>query len=589
MSEPTEPGQTGDSETADAATPETQAEQVGQTTTVAETAPADPATADAGTIDLTATEETTQEWATPANPVPPPPNGQPMPAGGARQWGPVDPPVPAPPRVPTSLSPRWLVAAAAAAVMADVALRRAPWNNVAGAMLIAVLAVGLLVSGYINTRASRIMVGGAVFFGLFLAIRTEPILTTFNFLAAFSLLILGAIHGQGRTFWNLRPLRFITDAAVVFFEGINGLVEVPAEVGARYRVAKEKAESRDGSSFYAVVRGLAIAVPVVLLLGLLLASADAVFSSFFSGIGTGNLGAVFGHLFLMAIGAYAMMVLLRLAHTQGAEDPAVSGPSLGHIETMVILGSVNLLFGAFAVAQLMTVLGGAEDALSRAGLDPKQFARQGFFQLLWVASLTLGLLMVLHALGAKQTTGRKVNRFLALLTVALTLLIVVVAFTRIAFYIGDGGQTPLRLYSAIFCVWVGFAFLAMAVRLWGVGSDMAWLLPVLVMSGLVMLGGINLANPERVIALDNIERNHDALYWHVEAGQFTGDGQAILAEELDRLSADLGDRVADELCLQYIGADDGFGPAGYEYKSGWLNFNFGQWRAERSVTQLCGS
>lgn len=582
MSEPTEPGETGDSETTDATSQAAPVEQAAQTATVAQTASTDPAT-----IDLTTADKTTEDWTTAASPLPPPPNGQPMPAGGSRQWGPVDPPVPAPPRVPTPLSPRWLVAAAAAAVMADVALRRAPWNNVAGAMLIAVLALGLVVSGFLNTRGSRIMVSGAVIFGLFLAIRTEPILTTFNFLAAISLLILGAIHGQGRTFWNLRPLRLITDAAVVFFEGINGLVEVPAEVGARYRVAKEKAESRDGSSFYAVVRGLAIAVPVVLLLGLLLASADAVFSSFFSGIGTGNLGAAFGHLFLMAIGAYAMMVLLRLAHTQGADDPDVSGPSLGHIETMVILGSVNLLFGAFAVAQMMTVLGGAEDALSRAGLDPKQFARQGFFQLLWVASLTLGLLMVLHALGAKQTAGRKVNRFLALLTVALTLLIVVVAFTRIAFYIGDGGQTPLRLYSAIFCVWVGFAFLAMAVRLWGVGSDMAWLLPVLVVSGLVTLGGINLANPERVIALDNIERNHEALYWHVVAGQFTGDGQAVLAEEMDRLSADLGDRVTEELCLQYVGADDGFGPSGYEYQSGWLNFNLGQWRAEQSVTQLC--
>lgn len=569
MSEPTEPSQTGEPEGQDNATRAAAAEPATQTTAVAETM-ADPAAADPT-----------------ATPVPPPPSGQPMPPGGPHPWDTVAPTVSAAPRTPTPLHPRWLVAGAAAAVAADVGLRHAPWNNVAGAIMIAVFAVGLLLSGFLKTRASRIMVGGAVFFGLFLAIRTEPILTTFNVLAACSLLVLGAIHGQGRSFWNLRPLRMMTDTAVVVFEGVNGLVEVPAEIGARYRVAKERAESREASSLYAVVRGLAIAVPVVLLLGLLLASADAVFSSFFSGIGTGNLGSLFGHGVLLAVGAYAMMVLIRLAHTQGADEPAVSGPSLGHIETMVILGSVNLLFGAFAVAQLMTVLGGAEDALSRAGLDPKQFARQGFFQLLWVASLTLGLLMVLHALGSGRTKGRRGNRALGLMTVVLTLLIVVVAFTRIAFYIGDGGQTPLRLYSAIFCVWVGFAFLAMAVRLWGIRPGAAWLLPVLVVSGLVTLGGINLANPERIIALDNIERNHDALYWHVVAGQFTGDGQAILAEEMDRLSADLGDQVTEELCFQYIGDEGGFGRTGYEYRSGWLNFNLGQWRAEQSVTDLC--
>ncbi len=577
MSEHEESNPAGDESPADA----------GAATSTYQAVPAatvgDPETADRTTIDLIGTDQPAEPI-----PVPPPPTGQPMPPGGPRPWDTVAPTAITPPRVPTPLNPRWLVAAAAAAVAADLALRRAPWNNVAGAIMITVLAVGLLISGYLKTRTSRIMVGGAVFFGVFLAIRTEPILTTFNLLAGCSLLVLGAIHGRDRSFWNLRPLRIITDAAVVFFESVNGLVEVPAEIGARYRVAKEKAEARDATSFYAVMRGLAIAVPVVLLLGLLLASADVVFSSFFSGIGTGNLGSLFGHLILMVIGAYAMMVLLRLAHTQGADEPAVSGPSLGHIETMVVLGSINLLFGAFAVAQIMTVLGGAEDALSRAGLDPKQFARQGFFQLLWVASLTLGLLMILHALGSGRTKGQAVNRALGLITVALTLLIVVVAFTRIAFYIGDGGQTPLRLYSAIFCIWVGVAFVAMALRLWGVKSTTAWLLPALMVSGLVMLGGINLANPERIIALDNIERDHEALYWHVEAGQFSGDGQTILAEEMDRLSADLADRVTEELCLQYLGSDDGFGAPGYEYQSGWLNFNLGQWRAEQSVPELCG-
>jgi hypothetical protein len=506
--------------------------------------------------------------------VPPPPN----PVQDDLRVG---PPTIAPrvPREPSPLAPAWLIAAGAAAIAADVALRRAPWNNVAATILIVTLAAGLLASGYLRTGASRFMAGAAVFFSLFLALRTEPILTTFNVFAACGLLVFAAIHGQGRSFWNLRPFRLFADAVAVLYESVVGIGEVPAEIGARYRVAKEQAEAKETNTMYAVMRGLAIAVPVVLVLGLLLASADAVFQSFFSGFGAVDAGALIGHLVLLVIGAYAMMVLIRLAATEGGDEPTERAPSLGHIEALVILISVNLLFAAFAVAQLMTVLGGAEDALGRAGLDPKQFARQGFFQLLWVAGLTLGLLMTLHVVTRGIEAARSAVRALSLLTVALTLAIVAVAFTRISFYINDGGQTPLRLYSAVFCLWVAVAFVAVAARIWGYRPSTAWLLPLLLVSGLIMLGGLNVANPESIIAHDNINRDHDALFWHVEQGQFTGDGQAVLASNIDRLSPDLAERVTESVCEQY---------SWYDYQSGWLNFNLGKWRAENSVPELCG-
>ncbi len=508
---------------------------------------------------------------------PPPPAGLPSPEPMAGQpSAPVEPPEP---RVPTPLLPSWLIAGAAAAVATDLALRRVPWNNVAGAALIAVLAAGLLTSGYLRSRTSKIMILAAVFFGAFLAIRTEPLLTTFNVVAACSLLILAAIHGQGRSFWDFRPLRMLADGGVVLFEGTTGLIEVPAEVAARYRVAKERSAGDGSGTAHAVFRGLMMAVPVVLIFGLLLASADAVFQSFFSGLGALHPGSLIGHLMLMAIGAYTMMVLIRLAATQGSTDPINRAPNLGHIETGVLLVSVNLLFGAFAVAQLMTVLGGADEALARAGLDSKHFARQGFFQLLWVAGLTLAMLMALHVATSENVKARGITKALSLLTVGLTVLIVAVAFTRISFYIDDGGQTPLRLYSAVFSIWVAAAFVITAVRIQGIKATRAWLQPVLILSGLITLAGLNLINPERLIALDNLNRDHDALRWHIVEGQFSGDGQAVLAAEIDRLSPDRAETVTAVLCTDYRGTD---------YDDGWLSFNLGKWRAETEVTELCG-
>ena len=305
----------------------------------------------------------------------------------------------------------------------------------------------------------------------------------------------------------------------------------------------------------------------------------AVFQSFFTGFGGIDLPFVLGHLLLLTMGAYGMMVLLRLSATQGGTEPIGRTMSLGYVEVAVILGAVNLLFAAFAVAQLLTVIGGATDALERAGVDPKQFARQGFFQLLWVAAITLVLLMSLHAATAENQTARKVNRILSLATIALTLLIVTVAFTRISFYIGDNGMTPLRFYSGLFSLWVGLAFVITAVRVWGVRLRQAWLFPVLLVTGLVTLAGLNVANPERIIALDNIKRDHHALYYHVQEGQFHGDGQAVLAAHLDELSPDVLVEVQVALCARYRLTD---------YDDGLLSFNLGKWRAEQSLPDVCG-
>ena len=141
-------------------------------------------------------------------------------------------------RDPTPLDRRWVAGAVAGAVAADLTLRQMPLTNVAGTILIAVLAVALVASGFLVTRTSRLLAAGAVVFGAFLAIRTQPILLAFDLLAAASLLVLAAIHGRTRSLWELRPLQLVYDAGVVVEESVSGLFEVPAEAAARWRVAR---------------------------------------------------------------------------------------------------------------------------------------------------------------------------------------------------------------------------------------------------------------------------------------------------------------------------------------------------------------
>lgn len=527
-----------------------------------------------------ATTESTAEpgaaLAAAADPVPPPPVAE------DRITGPLSDPIMVKPREPMALDRRWVGAAVVAAIAADLALRRPPLTNVAGAILVVVMAAGLLASGFLNSRVSRVLAAGAAFFGVFLAIRTEPILLALDLLAAFGLLVLAAIHGQGkRSFWDLRPLRIAADGVAVLVASVESMIDVPAEASARWRRAKEQAASGSNQTTFAILRGLAITIPVVAVLGLLLASADVVFQSFFDSFGLLDVPSIVGHLILAGIGAFAMVVLLRLANDQGSAVVARSTRSLGAIETGVLLFSVNLLFAAFAIAQLLTIVGGADAALERADVDPKQFARQGFFQLLWVAGLTLGLLMTIHVLTSENVKARRLTRFLTPVTVILTVLIVTVAFTRIQFYISDGGLTPLRLYSSVFAIWVAVAFVITAVRVAGIRPTRDWLLPVLLLSGLVTLGALNVISPERIIANENLGRSDSAITYHVRAGQFSGEGNAILIDGLDRLDAEVADEVTAALCANDRGRSN------RSVDDGWLSTNVGDRRGDRALERLC--
>ena len=172
------------------------------------------------------------------------------------------------------------------------------------------------------------------------------------------------------------------------------------------------------------------------------------------------------HATLLILGAWGMAGLLRVA---SAAPPPRLGPTgwrLGQLEVTIVLGSLIALFGTFAVAQVVDLSKGGRHVIETAGLTYAEYARTGFFQLLAVAALTLVVLLGLRVL-ADLDDQRARWRFLVLATtaVALTLVIVGVALSRLSLYEHAFGLTMLRLYSQVFALWIGTAFVMLAVDL----------------------------------------------------------------------------------------------------------------------------
>src|SRR3954451_13472185 len=71
------------------------------------------------------------------------------------------------------------------------------------------------------------------------------------------------------------------------------------------------------------------------------------------------------------------------------------------------LGVLDVLFVAFVAVQATVLFGGHRHVLETEGLTYAEYARQGFWQLLWVSALTLLVLSCVIRVAGRTTTAER--------------------------------------------------------------------------------------------------------------------------------------------------------------------------------------
>jgi hypothetical protein len=128
------------------------------------------------------------------------------------------------------------------------------------------------------------------------------------------------------------------------------------------------------------------------------------------------------------------------------------------------------------------------------------YARSGFFQLLWVSGITLVVLVVFSRISRfADRKSRLAFMVLAECAIALTLLIDVVAFGRLSLYEDAYGFTMLRLYSHVFAAWTALVFVLLAADFFGLWPSHRWFVGATLTTALAVLMGLNVISPEAVI------------------------------------------------------------------------------------------
>jgi hypothetical protein len=251
----------------------------------------------------------------------------------------------------------------------------------------------------------------------------------------------------------------------------------------------------------------------------------------------------------------------------------MGGPSLGIVEIGVVLGLLNALFFSFVAVQLRYFFGGAEIVTSVAGMTYSEYARRGFFELVWVAVLVLPLLLAAHWLLRKEkAVHERLFRVLAAGLLAMLFVVMASALGRMRLYQSEYGQTELRFYTTAFMGWLAIVFVWFALTVLR-GARERFACGALV-AALVVLGLLHVVNPNALIVRANVAHARasyafDATY----AASLGADAVPALLEASPNLSPAARAEVARQL-LRLTSEEQG---------ADWRSWNLARARARRAI------
>lgn len=279
------------------------------------------------------------------------------------------------------------------------------------------------------------------------------------------------------------------------------------------------------------VRGTVIAAPALLVFGGLLSSADEKFAELLRSIFLIELDELFLHFLVIAIVSAICAGFLRsfaLSGPMPAFDGKLHGIALPAPETNFALGLVNLMFAAFVAVQFRYFFGAAPSLLS-------EYARRGFFELVWVVVLVLPMLLLLEWLIDREN-GATMFRTLAGMMIALVFVIAASAWYRMQLYRNEFGLTEQRFYTTAFMIFVAFLLLWFAATVL-TGRRNRFAIGALA-SGVAAVAVLHILNPDALIVRTNLARDHRRAFDDQYVSHLSADAAPVIAANIDRFSGE---------------------------------------------------
>ena len=232
-------------------------------------------------------------------------------------------------------------------------------------------------------------------------------------------------------------------------------------------------------------------------------------------------GAAFVRLGLAALGCLAIFSFLASTRDDPWADAPASPRSVNPVTLSTVLALLIAVYGLFVYVQFRYLFGGAETAKMAGGYA--EYARSGFFQLVLLSALTLGLIMPFLQWGR----DRWAVRLLCAVTILLTVVIVFSAFYRMRLYIWAYGLSILRIVTLWGMAMILLALTATLIKCIQPGLCVC---PALAALALASWLALNLIGPETAVARNQVDLYNRGVITRLDAAYLSHLSPAAVKE-----------------------------------------------------------
>nr|WP_312576387.1 DUF4173 domain-containing protein [Sedimentibacter sp.] len=267
-----------------------------------------------------------------------------------------------------------------------------------------------------------------------------------------------------------------------------------------------------------VLIGLLISIPCVLFLLVMLSSADMIFSGKINSIFKWISNVInFVYIIKLLYGIFVGLYLFGLLYTIFDDNTIIKKFSdLTHNNDMdlkkcadlivfnILLFSILIVYSFFIIIQFKYLFSGAELPY---GLNYSDYARRGFFELLFLSVLNIGLILVtVYFLREKiyvdKSKWAKVTKIFMIYLGLLTLVMLISSFYRMMLYDNEYGYTRLRVLVYLFLI---FESIGLIITFKFILKPNFNIFIVYVSIGLIYYLTLNVIQIDNVIAKRNID------------------------------------------------------------------------------------
>ncbi len=472
----------------------------------------------------------------------------------------------------------WLaLTALALGLLGDHLLRAPRWGvNVALGLTLMVVAA-LLVSGLsVSDRTARERTArwpwfAAVFFAAMWAVRDAELLLAVDLLAAVSLACLPLIPVGKAGLREAGMLDVVTAVIGTAWRTATGAADLMRHLGPQ--ATSSPALWRRVA---AVGIGLLLAIPVVLIFGALFTSADPVFDKMMDSLIGAALKSFVSHAILtMGLAWAAAGYLWTHAAARRVTPPALPPVTLGYTPVVTVLGAMALVFALFILVQVRSLFGGEAFIQAQTGLTYAEYARRGFFQMVFAAALALPLVYVAWFAAGSPANARSAAwlRLVTALQLGLTTLVLASALWRLGLYVRAYGLTEDRLYGMAVLLWIAtvIALFVPTVR----RGRPTGIVHGAIVAAVIILAALNLADPAALVARYNLAHHERRAVDVNYLTQLSADAVPVIVARLQDVPAADHCALADALMRRH-GASS----------PDWRGWNLARARAKRALAEL---